>query len=123
MFIQQSEPHIRISYDKLPYIRNPDPKDKHYTYHMDVEAIEVPDSWIPEMPYIEKIPAILEPDEIYPIDGSIIWHYIIQLYPQPETDEKINITFKNKEVAVAYLRALKDKREINLKSEFPEVFL
>ncbi len=123
MIIQTHEPHIRISYDKIPYIRNPDPKDRVYAYNMQCEAVDIPESWVPDMLFIEKMPGILEPGEVYPENGDVIWAYIISLFPHPETEERVMITFKNSKIALAHLRALKSGTEINLKESFPEIFL
>ena len=120
MIIQAHEPHIRISYDKIPYIRNPDPKDRVYPYNMQCEVVDIPKSWVSDMLVIEKMPGILEPGEVY---ENVVWDYIISLFPHSETEERITITFKNNKIALAHLRALKSGIEINLNEEYPELFL
>ena len=119
MIIEEHNNDIRIEFCKAQPDSTP---EKPRTYTVPVAAIEIAESWIPEMMYLEKYPRLWLPEDPPPTD-EIISDYILLLVNPEIQEEHIRIIFRQYQVAMTVMDSIRSNNEINFKKSHPELFL
>ena len=122
MIFEALEPQIYITYHRLPPVDPNNPEMVRYTMMQDVPMIDVPLEWVPNILYIEKIPGYLRGSETMPPSGEL-WQYDIHFHEKVETMERITVSFRDLGIAKHFLKAIKEGREVDIKTDLPELLL
>ncbi len=119
MIIEEYENDIRIEFSKVTNM--PDGTPPASPYFMLLTAVDIPESWVPEVLHIEKYGRIFMHNETPSLTGELEWDYIIHL--EKTQNEYIKLIFRHKNVALSTLKHLKYCTQPDFKTEFPELFL
>ncbi len=120
MVVEEYKNDIRIEFSKVPPGAIPDGVAMAPVY-LCLSAIDIPESWIPEVLCVEKHVRMWMPEDPPAVTDDALWEYVIHM--DKKYDEYVRLIFRHLNVAISTMKHLKNNTQIDYKKEFPELFL